>query len=301
MRRIAAAVLFSFCASAGRAGDINWSGAFGAVNLLSSGAEMDGQMVLELGVFVGGFTPTAANTALWAANWWRASLVVYNAKSRHFTGAHQVTSNDAPFAAGTRGYIWGHDGNCTDGEWILLGAASWRWPSQDPFEMPANWTVSTATAVPVGAANGPGFAMKSAKVSAPLPVVTWAGWRAKVFNPAQLADSAISGPNRDPDADGMANLEEFALGGHPLVASIAPGRVIPGHLLSGGRQRLTMAVWKRCDRAVIWSAQASLDLVTWQTGATIVRQNTSEWFEVIENLSVPGNSPVFLRPLIQVP
>jgi hypothetical protein len=77
---------------------------------------MSGQMVFELGVFEAGFTPTTANAGAWAANWRRAAVAFYNVNSQRFTGVHPVTSNAAPFLAGAKGYIWGHDGNCTDGE-----------------------------------------------------------------------------------------------------------------------------------------------------------------------------------------
>src|SRR6187399_285880 len=110
MRWIAAAVFSFLFAGAGRAGQINWSSAFGSTNLTSAGSVMSGQMVFELGVFVPGFTPTPANAGAWAANWRRAeepemppnkpkrpALAFYNVDSRRFTGVHQVTSNAVPF------------------------------------------------------------------------------------------------------------------------------------------------------------------------------------------------------------
>ena len=300
MHRITAFAFFSLCASPGMAGQINWSGAFGAVNLKSTGVAMDGQMVMELGVFVTGFTPSAGNTSLWATNWRRASIVLYNPETRLFTGSHSVTSNASPFLAGTKGYIWGHDGNHTDSEWILMSAPTWTWPSQSPLELPVNWTVSTASQVTVGQTNGAGFAMKSAKATGPLPITTWDEWRAKAFNTTQLADPAVSGPNADPDKDGMVNLIEFALGGHPLIAG-ASERIVPGLIFSGGRYRLTMKVLKRCDRAASFSAQASLNLATWPAGGTIELQNTTALFEAVENVTSPTDSRAFLRAVIQAP
>lgn len=40
----------------------------------------------------------------------------------------------------------------------------------------------------------------------------WAAWRMATFNAAQRDDLLISGPNADPDGDGMTNLEEYAFG-----------------------------------------------------------------------------------------
>lgn len=287
--------------SAARAGQVNWSSAFGGVNLTSGGARMDGQMVFELGVFLPGFTPTAANAGQWSANWRRAQLALYQVELAYFTGVHPVTSNAAPFTVGAKGYIWGHDGNCTDGEGILMSSPSWTWPSQSPLELPVNWTVSAATQFTVGQGNGAGFQMQSARVSAPLPATPWAEWRARAFNAAQLADPNISGPGADPDHDSVVNLAEFALGGHPLLAGGAHGRITPGLILSGGRQRLTMTVTKRCDRTVLWSGQASLDLAAWPAASVTTLVETAEVLTVMENLTSPADSRAFLRPVFQLP
>ena len=64
-------------------------------------------------------------TAQWAANWRRAQFALYNVQLAYFTGSHSVTASNPPFiTAGTKGYIWGHDGRCTGGEWILPAAAA---------------------------------------------------------------------------------------------------------------------------------------------------------------------------------
>ncbi len=44
----------------------------------------------------------------------------------------------------------------------------------------------------------------------------YARWVATVFTPEQLADPAISGPDADPDGDGMTNEEERIAGTNPL-------------------------------------------------------------------------------------
>lgn len=66
--------------------------------------------------------------------------------------------------------------------------------------------------------------------SAPLPLyfgieqweiptghATYTAWRDAEFTAGQIADPLVSGPAADPDADGFANLEEYAFGGEPLV------------------------------------------------------------------------------------
>lgn len=291
-------LLMGFAASA-RAGQINWGSAFNGTNVLSGGGTMNGQMTFELGVFTAGFTPTAANTPQWAANWRRASLAFYNVDLRYFTGSHQVTSNAPPFAAGTKGYVWGHDGNCTGAEWILLSAPGWTWPSQNPVELPVNWTVSSASQVIVGQANGAGFLMKTGSVNAAPPTTSWAEWRAKIFSAGQLADNSVSAPLADPDRDGTANLAEFAMGGHPLIPGGTQGRVSAGWTIDGGRSRLTMTVTKRCDRLVQWSAQASTNLAAWDGPVAMVSE-TPEALTVREDFTLPVPR-IFLRPVFLLP
>jgi hypothetical protein len=44
----------------------------------------------ELGVFASGFTPTAANTASWVANWKRLDAATYNEAASYFTSTFQL-------------------------------------------------------------------------------------------------------------------------------------------------------------------------------------------------------------------
>ena len=50
-------------------------------------------------------------------------------------------------------------------------------------------------------------------------------WRARWFNPTQLADPAVSGPHADPDHDQVANLLEYAVDSNPNNPQEGPGRV----------------------------------------------------------------------------
>ena len=51
---------------------------------------------------------------------------------------------------------------------------------------------------------------------------TFDQWRGDHFTPAQLSDSSVSGPNADPDGDGIRNYAEFVLGSDPWVRLTEP-------------------------------------------------------------------------------
>lgn len=50
----------------------------------------------------------------------------------------------------------------------------------------------------------------------------FAQWQAGNFTATQLDNAGISGPNADPDLDGLKNLIEYAFGTHPLNGSATP-------------------------------------------------------------------------------
>lgn len=111
----------------------------------------------------------------------------------------------------------------------------------------------------------------------------WAGAR---FAPGQLADEAMSGPDADPDRDGIGNLLEMAFGGDPLQAS---GNLLPTgefRALSnvpepGNYLTLTAIISNQIPDLEI-SAFLSDDLVAWPEAATLhstvdLGNGFSEW------------------------
>ncbi|MGJ8696882.1 MAG: hypothetical protein ACSHYF_11220 [Verrucomicrobiaceae bacterium] len=54
------------------------------------------------------------------------------------------------------------------------------------------------------------------------PAPTFDSWKSAHFTPAEQADSLISGPTADPDADGLSNLAEFAHGTNPKQGNASP-------------------------------------------------------------------------------
>jgi hypothetical protein len=287
------------------AGQINWSSAILSADVYSNGAPVDGQMTFELGVFVSGFTPTAANRALWAANWRRASVAFYNPQVRQFTGVHQVAPNAAPFTAGVRGYIWGHTGQSTGGEWIMMSAPAWTWPAYSPLSFPVTWTVSLATETLAGQVIAAGVpvrhSMRTELVSAPLPSLTWTEWRSRAFNAADLAVPATIAPEADPDGDGVPNLAEYALGTQPRIASPAGDSIRPQMIHDGTRLRAAVTIARRADRVVGCTVSVSRDLQLWHHDSTVTVSETPEAITLRENLTTAAEARVFLRPRFFLP
>ena len=111
---------------------------------------------------------------------------------------------------------------------------------------------------------------------------SFANWETLYFTPDQLADATVSGPNADPDGDGVANLLEFAFNLDPTFAE--PALMVAGTGLRGlplvrletvatGDQRLTVEFVRRTagsGSGVSYAVQFATDLAAgdWQTGGT---------------------------------
>ena len=115
-----------------------------------------------------------------------------------------------------------------------------------------------------------------------LAAETFVGWEHLYFTPAQLADATVSGPNADPDGDGVPNLLEFAFNLDPTFAepaTMVAGTGLRGLPLAGrttvaaGDTRLTVEFVRRTTASgsgLTYNVQFATDLTTgdWQTGGT---------------------------------
>ena len=247
---------------------VNWTSDLNAINRTSAGIPLDGQFSFELGVFATSFTPTAANTDQWAANWYSASRTTYDASTKRYFSSFTPTDNVSPFTVGRPAYIWGFRGDASSSEWILFRAPSWTWPSADGAPSPTvTWfakdadptIVGSPGTVIVGSINlsGSPFLMQTAAItnSAP-PSTSWSQWQ-----DLTLSGQTLNGPNDDPDHDGVPNLLEFVFGTTPLTAGAptpTPLTVVSGHL--------QITIPRRIDHSATLTVEVSDDLINWYSG-----------------------------------
>jgi hypothetical protein len=97
-----------------------------------------------------------------------------------------------------------------------------------------------------------------------LTVTPWtlADWRVQQFSAEQLANVAISGPNADPDGDGLPNQLEYGFGQSPTLTSANAAPVLS--IQSGA---LALTYTRRNDVTdLTYAVEVSSDLTTWVTG-----------------------------------
>lgn len=259
---------------------INWYCPAQKANLTSTGGNMDATFVFRLGVFSGGFIPTAANVNQWSAHWVTADSNTYNPSTKAFEGNFTVTGNAAPFTIGAKAYVWGRSQGSAKDEWILFRNTSWTWPAPNPFSpFPIGWNAATADQVILGSLNSGGtpFLMKSEAV------ISYSQWSSTA-----LAGEVLTAPNDDPDHDGTSNLLEFIFGTSPVQSG--PPTATPVSLveISGGKY-VQISIPRIRNRLAEVIVEVSEDLLTWHSGIshTFETMNTATSL-VVRDLSPAG-------------
>lgn len=95
-------------------------------------------------------------------------------------------------------------------------------------------------------------------------------WRFRHFTAAELADPRLSGPEADPDGDGVPNLKEYVLGLDPHRAN-GPGDGWPRAEFVDGHFVLTFSRLKAATDAEL-VVETSEDLMNWTSGPPALEQ-----------------------------
>jgi hypothetical protein len=110
--------------------------------------------------------------------------------------------------------------------------------------------------------NASGFSASASVVTHDEAYTAFAAWVAGSFTVAEQANTAISGPNSDPDGCGLTNLERYAFG-VPARGPIA-SPVVLTVTGTGGNQRLALTFPRKGYAPDLqYTVQSSTDLVTW--------------------------------------
>jgi len=93
-------------------------------------------------------------------------------------------------------------------------------------------------------------------------------WRGQHFTAPNASDDAISGPNADPDGDGIPNLTEYALGSDPNNAQSRPGMAGANVLdPNDGKKYLNLTFHRHLGMTdCTCHVETTQDLVHWQEG-----------------------------------
>ncbi len=103
---------------------------------------------------------------------------------------------------------------------------------------------------------------------------SWEGWRTGAFSLADQGNPSVSGPEADPDGDGLSNLLEYALAAEPTLPD-ADGLLSPGITEDSSLSYLTLTARLRSDLGALQiTPQASADLATWNEPQPVLFSST---------------------------
>lgn len=117
----------------------------------------------------------------------------------------------------------------------------------------------------------------------------WDAWRWTRFSPQQLADPQTSGPDADPDSDGVSNLTEYALGLDPLRANRGSNGLPKAEFVHG---HFTLTFTRsKAARDVTVQVETSDDLVSWTTGWPALEENVLSDEAGLQTIQVRQGDP----------
>lgn len=113
-------------------------------------------------------------------------------------------------------------------------------------------------------------------------------WRYQHFG--SVAGTGSAADDADPDADGLTNLLEYALGTLPTHASPSPWTAS----MTGGF--LSLSVGRNATASgVTWSAESSSDLITWHPEQTVTLIDNADTFSARDSVPMNAATRRFMR------
>ncbi|MBX7209530.1 MAG: putative Ig domain-containing protein [Verrucomicrobiaceae bacterium] len=178
-------------------------------------------------------------------------------------------------------------------------------PVDGPFTIAANGTLSTTAALNYLTATSHALTARvtdsggltdEALVTVYVQPTPTTQWRTTYFNSTQLADPNISGPTADPDADGLKNLLEYALGLTPGTADTLSTRVTHDLVNISGSNYLRLSITRNpAATDITLTVEVSSDLTTWTAVPTVIETNTSTSLIVRDIVPMTSAAKRFMR------
>lgn len=178
-------------------------------------------------------------------------------------------------------------------------------PVDGPFTIAANGTLSTTAALNYLTATSHALTARvtdsggltdEALVTVYVQPTPTTQWRTTYFNSTQLADPNVSGPTADPDADGLKNLLEYALGLTPGTADTLSTRVTHDLVNISGSNYLRLSIIRNpAATDITLTVEVSSDLITWTTVPTVIETNTSTSLIVRDTVPMTSAAKRFMR------
>jgi alpha-tubulin suppressor-like RCC1 family protein len=166
----------------------------------------------------------------------------------------------------------------------------------------ANVQLSQSGSYLVVVSNAFGSATASATLTV-LPATSFTQWRESRFTAEQLTDPSISGPLADPSARGTSNLLKYAFNLEPVSSAGGPGSPSVTPPSSWPLQPTVKAgaislVFHAIRPDLVYSVEASADLVTWTTAGVAVEADGTAH---IATFSTANIGRAFLRVRVSLP
>ena len=308
-RQVWLAGIFWLCSLlAASATQVLMTGSVGAIYQTSTASALPGTALIELGSFTAGFTPTAANTSLWAANWKAAVRMRHNPTTGYFGLSHIYETYSPPVTLNGQAYLWVFTPETTGGQWALLKNTAWKWPAAigGVGSFPYYWSpTDEGTTAVLGQVNTATYDLRTAPVAAaPLPALPFADWQLFHFPDGQTNAAANRTPGADPDHDAITNLMEYATGTDPTAANAPQGGLTP-YLHTSGASTYYAARLDKSPRAVLTlTPQISSALAGWSSLPADITAISSAPDAILVRDTVPvqgNNQRKFIRFIIGLP
>ena len=186
-----------------------------------------------------------------------ASVSVFGSVSMQITIAGLSVTSSSPLSSGDAFALLWSPGLTVEDDYVASGQAYGE-------TRRANWILPTdGNDVTGELVSDTGGANKTVTGNASDPYTEWLSLH---FDTAELADTLVSGPDADPDADGYDNVLEFVLRGNPRDSN-DHGTLDGGFYEIGGRTYLGYVIPSSRSERVIVSGECSNDCADWQPAA----------------------------------